>query len=161
MTIKLTLLPINPKSRPFCLNIEQINYTKGIKFGSMKLFILTLNKTHIHAYSSSPPPPRKNTCRINNLFVNSHSQTTNSVATNLQNQPIMTLNERLYQIRKNYGYTQADIAYKLEISPQAYSQFERSAEHIKYTTLVRIAAVLQVPVSFLVDVENNIFRYLP
>ncbi|TAE17187.1 MAG: hypothetical protein EAY72_03185, partial [Bacteroidetes bacterium] len=69
MTIKLTLLPINPKSRPFCLNIEQINYTKGIKFGSMKLFILTLNKTHIHAYSSSPPPPPKKTGRINNFFV--------------------------------------------------------------------------------------------
>lgn len=57
-------------------------------------------------------------------------------------------------IRESYGYTQAEVAYKINISPQAYSKIERRALKTKIETLNKIATCLSVSLSFLVDVGN-------
>jgi transcriptional regulator with XRE-family HTH domain len=57
-------------------------------------------------------------------------------------------------IRTLKGLSQENIAYELGISQSAYSQIERQTGECKFSTLERLATVLGVSVSFLVDVEN-------
>ena len=45
------------------------------------------------------------------------------------------LSARIRQIREALGYTQADIAYRCDISPSAYGQIERRAIHASIATL--------------------------
>jgi transcriptional regulator with XRE-family HTH domain len=66
----------------------------------------------------------------------------------------MELANRIRMIRESYGYTQADIAYKINITPQAYSKIERRASKTKIETLDKIATSLSVSLTFLIDVSN-------
>ncbi|MDB9482295.1 helix-turn-helix transcriptional regulator [Dolichospermum circinale CS-537/05] len=47
----------------------------------------------------------------------------------------MELANRIRKIRETYGLSQADIAYKVNISPQAYSKIERNAKSSSIETL--------------------------
>jgi transcriptional regulator with XRE-family HTH domain len=67
----------------------------------------------------------------------------------------MQLANRIRQIRQAYGYSQAEIAYKCDITPQAYSQIERRAGKSTFETLQKIAGSIGVSVSFLVDITSN------
>lgn len=67
----------------------------------------------------------------------------------------MDLALRIRKIRTSYGFTQADIAYKINISPQAYSKIERRAERTKIETLLKIACALGVSITFLIDLNNT------
>lgn len=64
------------------------------------------------------------------------------------------LAQRMRIIRTLRGLSQENIAHELGISQSAYSQIERRAGECKLSTLERIAEVLCVSVSFLIDVEN-------
>jgi transcriptional regulator with XRE-family HTH domain len=69
----------------------------------------------------------------------------------------MELANRIRKIRESYGFTQADIAFKVEITPQAYGKIERRAAKTKIETLYKIANSLSVSLSFLVDINNPNF----
>jgi transcriptional regulator with XRE-family HTH domain len=69
----------------------------------------------------------------------------------------MQLANRIRKIREAYGMTQADVAYKAEISPQAYGKIERKASKTKFETLLKIANAIGVSINFLVDIESSEF----
>ena len=71
--------------------------------------------------------------------------------------PHMHLANRIRQIREAYGFTQAEIAYKCDISPSAYGQIERKAGNSTFETLQKIATAIGVSVPFLVDISNDNF----
>ncbi|TAE18650.1 MAG: XRE family transcriptional regulator [Bacteroidetes bacterium] len=61
---------------------------------------------------------------------------------------------RIRLIRESRGLTQADVAYAIQITPSAYGQIERQAGKTKIETLEKIAEVLKVKLTFLIDLEN-------
>jgi transcriptional regulator with XRE-family HTH domain len=69
----------------------------------------------------------------------------------------MQLANRIRQIREAYGFSQAEIAYRCDITPQAYGQIERRAGKSTFETLQRIAKAIGVSITFLVDIGNNQF----
>lgn len=66
----------------------------------------------------------------------------------------MELAKRIRQIREAYNYTQADIAYKCNITPSAYGQFERKASNCSIGTLLKISNAIGVSLIFLIDLNN-------
>lgn len=70
----------------------------------------------------------------------------------------MELATRIRKIRQAYGFTQADIAYKINISPQAYGKIERNAARTKFETFQKIAIALGVDLVFLLDVKSNVYK---
>lgn len=66
----------------------------------------------------------------------------------------MILAKRIKNIRKSLNLSQAEIAYRCDISPSAYGQIERKAGRCTFETLQKIAKALDVSVPFLVDIEN-------
>lgn len=67
----------------------------------------------------------------------------------------MELAIRIRKIREAYKMTQADIAYKTNVSPQAYGKIERRASKTKFETLEKIAEAIGVSVPFLIDLKNK------
>lgn len=67
----------------------------------------------------------------------------------------LQLSFRIRQIREALGYTQADIAYKCDMSPSAYGQIERRAIKATIATLYKIALAMDVSLAFLVDIQNE------
>ena len=65
------------------------------------------------------------------------------------------LSNRIREIREALGYTQADIAYRCDISPSAYGQIERRAIKATVVTLYKIAHAMNVSLAFLVDIQNE------
>jgi len=65
------------------------------------------------------------------------------------------LSNRIRQVREALGYTQADIAYRCDISPSAYGQIERKAIKASVATLYKISQAMNVSLSFLVDIQNE------
>ncbi len=69
----------------------------------------------------------------------------------------MLLGERIRKIREEKGWTQAEVADRINISSSAYGQIERKAGQSSFATLCKIAYALDVTVLFLVDLENENF----
>ena len=69
----------------------------------------------------------------------------------------MELANRIRKIRENYGLTQAEVAYRADISPQAYGKIERLAGKSSFVTLEKIAKAIGVSTSFLVDINSKIY----
>ncbi len=67
----------------------------------------------------------------------------------------MELANRIRKIRETYGLTQAEVAYKVEITPQAYGKIERRAIKTKIETLMKISTAIGVSTKFLIDIEND------
>ena len=67
----------------------------------------------------------------------------------------MLLGDRIRKIREVKGWTQADVAHRINISSSAYGQIERKAGKSTYSTLCKIAFALDVSVLFLIDLENE------
>ncbi|MCA6392818.1 MAG: helix-turn-helix transcriptional regulator [Chitinophagaceae bacterium] len=61
----------------------------------------------------------------------------------------MQLANRIRQIRQAYGFSQAEIAHKCEITPSAYGQIERKARNSTFKTLQKIATAIGVSLPFL------------
>jgi transcriptional regulator with XRE-family HTH domain len=69
----------------------------------------------------------------------------------------MELANRIRNIREAYGYSQAEIACKCDITPQAYGQIERRAGKASFETLQKIANAIGVSIAFLVDISLHQF----
>ncbi len=70
----------------------------------------------------------------------------------------MLLAKRIRQIRENYNLTQAEIAYRCNITPSAYGQIERKANKCSMETLLKIANAIGVSLLFLIDIESNLYK---
>jgi len=66
----------------------------------------------------------------------------------------MEIANRIRIVRETYGLTQAEVAYKLEMTPQAYGKIERSADKAKIETLIKISIAIGVSIFFLIDSNN-------
>jgi len=66
----------------------------------------------------------------------------------------MEIANRIRKIRETYCLTQAEVAYKLEITPQTYGKIERTADKAKIETLKKISIVIGVSIFFLIDINN-------
>lgn len=69
----------------------------------------------------------------------------------------MLLAYRLRKIREEKNLTQEDVAFNCGISASAYGQIERNAHKSTFETLLKIANALNVPIQFLVDINNPHF----
>lgn len=69
----------------------------------------------------------------------------------------MELANRIRKIRETYGLTQAEVAYKVDITPQAYGKIERRAGKTKIETLIKISLAIGVSMIFLIDINNPNF----
>ena len=54
----------------------------------------------------------------------------------------------LRDARKLAGYTQADMAVRLEISRPTYTYYETGKTHPDFHTIIRIAEILEIPLEF-------------
>jgi transcriptional regulator with XRE-family HTH domain len=68
----------------------------------------------------------------------------------------MTISHRIIKIRKSKNLTQAEVAYRINITPSAYGQIERNASRTQFNTLCKIAEALEVPITLLVDLSNAV-----
>lgn len=59
------------------------------------------------------------------------------------------LNIRLLELRKQKGWTQADVAGMLKITPQAYSLYETNKNNINNETLCMLADIFEVSTDYL------------
>lgn len=66
-----------------------------------------------------------------------------------------TLGERIKFYRTVKGWTQEDIALKLDISRLSYSKIERNITDVTYSRLVQIAKALDISVSDLVSTPSK------
>lgn len=69
----------------------------------------------------------------------------------------MKLAERIRNIREAKQLSQAEVADKCNISPQAYGQIERQAGNASFNTLSKVALAIGVSLPFLVDISNPNF----
>jgi transcriptional regulator with XRE-family HTH domain len=69
----------------------------------------------------------------------------------------MLLANRIKEIREAYGFTQIEVAAKINISASAYGQIERKAGNSSFNTLEKIAKAIGVSLPFLVDIKNPSF----
>jgi len=69
----------------------------------------------------------------------------------------MLLANRIRKIREAKGFTQEEIASRMEISTSAYGQIERKAQNSTFNTLMKISRSLEVSLPFLVDIHSNEF----
>ena len=67
----------------------------------------------------------------------------------------MSVNEKIRLIRETKGLTQEQVAEKLGISPTAYGDFERGGNDPKLSKLKKIAEILEMPLSDLVDLSDK------
>jgi len=66
----------------------------------------------------------------------------------------MEIANRIRIIHETYGIRQVEVAYKLDITPQAYGKIERSADKAKIETLIKISIAIGVSIFFLIDSNN-------
>jgi len=66
-----------------------------------------------------------------------------------------TLPNRIRKIREEYGLTQTDVAFKMNISSASYGKMERNANHSCYETLSKVALKIGVSLMFLLDTGNE------
>lgn len=66
----------------------------------------------------------------------------------------MTLGENIKYARKNKGYTQNDLAEKLNVSVMTIRRFENNTRQPKLEMINRIATILEVSVEFLLEDYN-------
>ncbi len=58
----------------------------------------------------------------------------------------MTLKDKLYKLRRDKGYSQEELAEKLDVSRQAVSKWERGESSPDTNNLIRIAKLYDIPV---------------
>lgn len=64
------------------------------------------------------------------------------------------IRQHLIELRESHGWTQADVAAKLNMSQRAYSHYENGSRNISVDTLVIIARLYGVSTDFLVGEEH-------
>ena len=64
---------------------------------------------------------------------------------------LLRLGQRIVEVRKARGWTQADLSEAAGISRITVSKIERGVTDVGYVRLIRLARALDVPASALVD----------
>lgn len=67
----------------------------------------------------------------------------------------MSVNEKIRLIRETKGFTQEQVAAKLDMSPNAHGDIERGENDPKLSKLEKIAEVFEMPLSDLVDLSEK------
>jgi transcriptional regulator with XRE-family HTH domain len=67
----------------------------------------------------------------------------------------MSVNEKIRLIRETKGLTQEQVAEKLGVSPTAYGDFERGDNDPRLSKLQKIAEILEMPLSELIDLSEK------
>lgn len=70
------------------------------------------------------------------------------------------LNLRLLELRKKRGFTQAEIAGLLKITPQAYSLYETNKNNINNETLCMLADIFEVSTDYLLGRQESVPSFL-
>jgi transcriptional regulator with XRE-family HTH domain len=71
----------------------------------------------------------------------------------------MELSDQIKFIRSSKGWTQEDVAEKLDISTHAYSKIERGETDVNFSRLQQIAKVMEIELPHLLGLnEKNIFN---
>ena len=63
--------------------------------------------------------------------------------------------EKLKDLRKDYGYTQGEIAKKLNISQRAYSHYENGSREIPLELLIDICKIYEVSLDYMAGLKNR------
>ena len=72
----------------------------------------------------------------------------------------MELSDQIKFIRSSKGWTQEDVAEKLDISTHAYSKIERGETDVNFSRLQQIAKVMEIELPDLLGLsEKNIFNF--
>lgn len=71
---------------------------------------------------------------------------------------LYTIGNRLYNIRKKIGMTQADVAEKAGISDRTYADIERGTANMRTETLLKICEALKITPDEVLT-ENNALEY--
>jgi len=72
----------------------------------------------------------------------------------------MLLSRRIKAIRLHKGFSQTEMANKLEIDQSTYCGYEREAGNLKFNTVVKIADALECSIPFLTDIHSDIIDEL-
>jgi transcriptional regulator with XRE-family HTH domain len=72
----------------------------------------------------------------------------------------MLLSRRIKAIRLHKGFSQIEMANKLEIDQSTYCGYEREAGNLKFNTVVKIADALECSIPFLTDIHSDIIDEL-
>ncbi len=67
----------------------------------------------------------------------------------------MSVNEKIRLIRETKGLTQEQVAEKLGVSPSVYGDIERGDNDPKLSKLEKIAEILEMPLSDLIDSSDK------
>ena len=59
--------------------------------------------------------------------------------------------QKMAELREERGWTQTEVASRLNISQRAYSHYENGSRNISVEMLTRLADLYDVPVSFILD----------
>ena len=63
----------------------------------------------------------------------------------------LNFGKRLRELREKSGQTQKQLAEYLQVTPQAYSQYERDQRRPDYEQLIRLAKLYRVSLDYLVE----------
>jgi len=68
----------------------------------------------------------------------------------------MELAKRIRNIRLLKGLSQEYVASRMNMSQPAYSRIENKAGNCSFKTLLKLAEVLEVKITYLIDIESPI-----
>ena len=66
------------------------------------------------------------------------------------------IGNRLYNVRKEKGLTQAEVAEKAELSDRTYADIERGSVTMRIDSLLKICAALHITPNDVLVVDNNL-----
>lgn len=72
----------------------------------------------------------------------------------------MLLSKRIKAIRLYKGFSQTELANKLNIEHSTYCGYEREAGNLKFNTIVKIAEAIECSVPFLTDIQSDMIDEL-
>lgn len=72
---------------------------------------------------------------------------------------VTVIEERIFNIRERIGYTQEELAKKLEVSRSLVNNWENGYANISLKQLIKLAYIYQVPIDYLLGIIEEIDNY--
>lgn len=63
--------------------------------------------------------------------------------------------ERIKDLRREYGFTQKDVAVKLSMSQTGYSKYETGENDIPTAVLIKLSNLYDVSVDYILGISND------
>lgn len=73
----------------------------------------------------------------------------------LEQEDLMTIGDRIKKLRQEIGYTQAELARKMQMKPVQLTRYEKGRGNPSILTIHKIANILNVPIDFLVTGQDK------